>query len=285
MRKITQAIPSNIELGRILFVLLALPVTLFLGMAFAGLTGLADHQGLAGGAIVLGYGVLFAVAGLILSLVMVRRLSASTLRFINVSLLIAIVGIGIFAWFRIQSQMKGRSDAEQDMQAVPMRMNASPSSPGEMGMGYFKPNVFDHPVLYVFGPPARGKTIQDLSPQSPDGNLLPSYCSDAAWVLQRACILTSCLPNIRSCDTPPIDPLYTPHTHHMLSAYSSYTFTIHSPYTRHTLTIHYREGCTPGGGKQKPGGNRHLAQGSQSPHQRPLQGHLLQSGTRMTQGQ
>lgn len=153
------------KLGRILFVVLALPVTAFLGMAFAGLTGAADGQGLAGGAIVLGYGVIFAAIGLILSVVIVRQISVSNLRIANIGLLIAIIGIAIFAWVRIEAKKKARSDADRELQAVPMRMTASPSSPGEMGMGFFKPNVFDHPVLYVFGPPARGKTIQDLSPR------------------------------------------------------------------------------------------------------------------------
>lgn len=156
---------ANEKWGRILFVILALPVTMFLGMAFAGLSGAAAGQGLAGGAIVLGYGVIFAAIGLILSLVIVRQISVSNLRIANIGLLIAIIGIAIFAWVRIETKKKARSDADRESQAVPMRMNACPSSPGEMGMGFFKPNVFDHPVLYVFGPPARGKTIQDLSPQ------------------------------------------------------------------------------------------------------------------------
>ncbi len=153
------------KLGRILFVLLALPVTMFIGMAFAGLSGAAANQGLAGGAIVFGYGVIFAAVGLVLTLLFVRRIPVRALRFVNYGLLLAIAGIALFAWMRIEAKKKTRSEPEKEMQAVPMRLYSEPTVSDHMGLGFFQPNAFDHPVLYVYGPPRHTKSTLEQSPQ------------------------------------------------------------------------------------------------------------------------
>ncbi|WP_416440872.1 hypothetical protein ACH3O9_12380 [Leeuwenhoekiella sp. A16] len=51
----------------ILLYVLSSTVLLMMGMAYAGITGAADGQGLAGGAIILVYGIIFSIAGLISS--------------------------------------------------------------------------------------------------------------------------------------------------------------------------------------------------------------------------
>lgn len=156
---------TNNKLGRILFVILGMPVAMFIGMAFASLSGAAANQGLAGGAIVFGYGVIFAAVGLVLSLLFVRRIPVSALRFVNIGLLLAIVGIALFAWIRIEAKQKSRTDPENEMQAVPMRLLSEQEGSNPMGLGFFQPNAFDHPVLYVYGPPRHTKSILEQSPQ------------------------------------------------------------------------------------------------------------------------
>ena len=157
--------PQTSTLGRILFVLLGLPVTLSIGMAFAGLSGAAANQGLAGGAIVFGYGVIFAAVGLVLSLLFIRRIPASSLRIINIGLLVAIVGIAVFAWFRIEAKQKAKAEEDIEMQAVPMHLKTEQQVDGPMGLGCFQPHTFDQPVLYVYGPPQTGKSILELPAQ------------------------------------------------------------------------------------------------------------------------
>ncbi len=157
--------PKTSTLGRILFILLGLPVTMFIGMAFAGLSGAAANQGLAGGAIVFGYGVIFAAVGLVLSLLFVRRIPDASLRIVNLSLLAAIAGIALFAWVRIEAKKKAKAEEEVERQAVPMNMSSIQTSTGQMGLGCFQPHSFDQPVLYVYGPPQRGKSILELPPQ------------------------------------------------------------------------------------------------------------------------
>lgn len=104
--------PQTSTLGRILFVVLGLPVTMFIGVAVAAFGGAADDMGLAAGAIVFGYGVIFAVVGLVLSLLFVRRIPDSSLRTVNLSLLVALVGIALFAWFRIEAVKKAKDEAD-----------------------------------------------------------------------------------------------------------------------------------------------------------------------------
>ncbi|MBK7342697.1 MAG: hypothetical protein IPJ06_06015 [Saprospiraceae bacterium] len=145
---------TNNKLGRILFVILGMPVTLFIGMAFASLSGAAANQGLAGGAIVFGYGVIFAAVGLVLSLLFIRRIP-----------LVAIVGIAVFAWFRIEAKQKAKAEEAIERQAVPMHLKTEQQVDGPMGLGCFQLHTFDQPVLYVYGPPQTGMSILQLPAQ------------------------------------------------------------------------------------------------------------------------
>lgn len=156
---------TNNKLGRILFVILGMPVAMFIGMAFASLSGAAANQGLAGGAIVFGYGVIFAAVGLVLSLLLIRRIPASSLRIINIGLLIAIVGIALLAWSRIEAKKKEKVEEDIEMQAVPMHLKTEQQVDGPMGLGCFQPHTFDQPALYVYGPPQSGKSILELPAQ------------------------------------------------------------------------------------------------------------------------
>jgi uncharacterized protein YacL len=83
----------------LIFYLLSILVAFFIGSAFAGFSGAADGQGLAGGAIVFMYGIMFAFSGLIIALFVVYYLQHKTIVVANRVLIILVVIIaGIFIY-------------------------------------------------------------------------------------------------------------------------------------------------------------------------------------------
>ena len=131
----------------IIFITLTILTCLLLGMFYGGMQ--AAGSGLAGGAIVLSYGLGMAFIGLIGSLLFVRHKTVSAIRrgilLISAILLILILIVA----FRIS----GKS-------GNPYQSNPNP----EIGIGIFIPQMFDQDVLYFYGPPTTGKTIYDHSP-------------------------------------------------------------------------------------------------------------------------
>jgi hypothetical protein len=83
----------------LIFYLLSMLLAFFIGMAFASISGAADGQGLAGGAIVFMYGIMFAFATFIIALFVVYYLQAKKIVVANRVLIILLVIIaGIFIY-------------------------------------------------------------------------------------------------------------------------------------------------------------------------------------------
>ncbi len=71
------------SLAKLLFYLLSSFLFFFIGMVLAGISGVAKGQGLAGGAIILGYGVMSGAIALIASIILAIYLKPSTIYFLN----------------------------------------------------------------------------------------------------------------------------------------------------------------------------------------------------------
>lgn len=82
--------------------LLALCTFFFIGIAYAGLINAGKGQMLAGGAIVLGYGVIFSIVAFITSLFLTHRLKHKVIVKTNVVLFLAL--IVFLTYFRYQYQ-------------------------------------------------------------------------------------------------------------------------------------------------------------------------------------
>ena len=79
----------------------------FAGLSYAGLTDAGEGQGLAGGAIVLGYGVAFAFGAFIVSILVANTMPARSIkRFNKVIGFIVVIGIVIltFRYFSMKSE-------------------------------------------------------------------------------------------------------------------------------------------------------------------------------------
>lgn len=80
---------------KLFFFALVLINSFITGMILSSLMGAADGQGLAGGAIILGYGILLAVTSIIVSFIIVKESSKNSIKTYNKYLL------GIFSIFLI----------------------------------------------------------------------------------------------------------------------------------------------------------------------------------------
>ena len=103
-----------IKTASLLFCFLSFIIFFLIGALFAGITNAAEGQGLAGGAIVLGYGVIFAFVAFLFSLIAVYILSLKSIIKINWYLfLIILIFIGALV-LRRMIQKSNKSDSVKE---------------------------------------------------------------------------------------------------------------------------------------------------------------------------
>ena len=159
----------------IAFYFLILFVFFFVGMYVAGMLGAGKNQMLAGGAIVLGWGVMFAGLAFVASFFIARFTPHHIivrLNWILLALLILAYGITHYRYLERQKE-KEKSDSfekRESTRALPevsvsmvsyamaANKNAIASDVEEaqnqtphMGIGFFKPNIYEHSTLYFYG--------------------------------------------------------------------------------------------------------------------------------------
>lgn len=142
-----------------------------IGVLLVGITGAAKNQGLAGGAIVLGYGIIGAGIGLILSLILVSKLDGKIIVRANWVLVVALIG----AFFYLQHNYTKRQELKQQERGKEkeMRQRTKPASPSQLNffsmpvmastfsdsddvsstdipLGYFTPNHFEYKTIYFY---------------------------------------------------------------------------------------------------------------------------------------
>lgn len=169
----------------LLFNILSLLVFFLLGLFYAGLTGAGKNQGLAGGAIVLGWGVLFAGIAFLSSFFITYKLQHKKIVIANwVLLVLLLIGYGI-THYRFLQKQKIQETNEQPAKERPVttsqqtnqtamlsrdEINASLAfktpvvDENSMGMGYFSPNFYETPVLYFYGNLNLEKALIEHSP-------------------------------------------------------------------------------------------------------------------------
>jgi hypothetical protein len=170
----------------ILFYVLMILISFFLGAYYAGVSGATEGQGLAGGAIVLGYGVFTSFIALLISLLLVGYLSREKVVLMNKGLgLILLLILAITSYrFLIKEQAEtiptSFSPTTVTTAASPVVENPEEFSPPqedvELGPGFFTPDFFNESTLYFYGTPNFQKPVSDHTPfdsisfQLSDGN-------------------------------------------------------------------------------------------------------------------
>lgn len=147
----------------LLFYLLGIIASFFIGLTYAGITDAGKNQGLAGGAIVLGYGVIAAGIGLIIALFVAYKANRKIIFRLNIILALCIAGF--YAYYHIKFLEKQKEQDKQNMEQP--KKETAPSTVTEptamlfnseskmqessMGLGMFSPNMFNSETLYFYG--------------------------------------------------------------------------------------------------------------------------------------
>ena len=160
----------------LLFYFLVLMTFLLLGMTFAGFTDAAKGQGLAGGTIILGYGVLFAVIALPIAVFMAYRTANKSLVIANKILAVVLIIAFSITTYRYQVRNKKNVLPPDQKREVAEPTEVSPKvvamnsiepkiqKSTAMGMGFFVPNFYEQPVLYFYGNLNLKKSVDEHSP-------------------------------------------------------------------------------------------------------------------------
>ncbi|MCB0762280.1 MAG: hypothetical protein KDC12_12210 [Flavobacteriales bacterium] len=136
-----------------------------LGAGVSAWMGVADDQGLAGAAIVLFYGLITALAALVVLIFIARKITVKRMVRINWVLLAILVVLVVRAIVLYEPPI---SEPERD-QLTPtspaMFMSYVPeASENGMGMGLFKPDIYNRDVLYFYGEPNFDKAPDEHFP-------------------------------------------------------------------------------------------------------------------------
>lgn len=151
--------PSNL-----LFYVLLTIIFFFVGMFLAAITGAAKGQGLAGGAIILGYGVMSAGIAFIASIVLVKLIPHIWIIRINkVFLILAVILIALLI-IRHQLQQKDKQHAINQTNFIVSPLYAATTKTYKkipMGLGMAKPDFFNHKEVYFYNRLEPNKSILD----------------------------------------------------------------------------------------------------------------------------
>lgn len=158
--------------SKIAFYLLSVLTFFFVGVIYVAITGAAKNQGLAGGAIVFGYGIMGAFIGLILSIIFVRKLNHKAIIYANIVLLVIILAFVGYFYFKFNERQKTKTEDTGLYQKDPKFLLTSTEafSPAnsedekQMGIGMTRPDFFQNKVLYFYGDPNFDKSVIDHSP-------------------------------------------------------------------------------------------------------------------------
>jgi hypothetical protein len=167
------------------FYLLMLVTFFVLGLYYAGMIDAGKNQGLAGGAIVFGWGVLFGGIAFIASFFIAYYAPVQTLVKVNWMLLVFFIAICGYKYYQFQQRDALQEEKNKQLDPAP----AKPTKPAEptgmfikgfetkytvdsiaqqeeieMGMGFFSPNFYENPVLYFYGDPNLEKSLPEHTP-------------------------------------------------------------------------------------------------------------------------
>ncbi|MGA8855104.1 MAG: hypothetical protein WB492_13095 [Christiangramia sp.] len=169
----------------LLFNVLCLLVFFILGMYYAGWIEAGKHQGLAGGAIVLGWGALFAVIAFISSFFLTSRVIHRRIVAANwVLFVLLLVGYGITHYRFIQRDKLQKERNKPYNKKIPteptktveptamlsfvpvtnLKIKLASQREKTMGMGYFLPNFYEDQTLYFYSNPNFEKSLPQHLP-------------------------------------------------------------------------------------------------------------------------
>jgi len=165
------------KLSNLLFYLLITFIAFFLGMLFAGITGAGKGQGLAGGAIVFGYGVISAGVSFVISIFLAQWFGSVIVIRLNKIMLVIVVVMMALLFYRYQTRhvANNQSLAPNINHLVPTAQAANyragkpalvrPTlNKSVLGLGMVSPNIYENKDVLFYGNPNLEKAVSDHMP-------------------------------------------------------------------------------------------------------------------------
>lgn len=167
----------------LLFYLLSTILSLLAGMLTAGLTNAGKGQMMAGGAIVVFYGLVGSVIGLVLSLVLAKRFEKRIIIYCDIVLFLSVLAIVLFGYLKYQEKLKTQKQEYQKSGlikeksnypfgnfttditiATPVSYSPESASKTNMGLGMFSPAIKEDGPLYLYGNIDQEKSVSEHLP-------------------------------------------------------------------------------------------------------------------------
>lgn len=159
-------------LSGFIFCVMAFVVFTVIGMFISGLSGAGDGQGLAAGAIVVGYGMMVGVGGIAVAIIILKTFSWDVIKKINLILGVVMLLLAAALYYRINTQIEEEKKEPkprdvtapaEDAIMVPTTSALGAENP-EMSMGFFAPDFYQGGTLYFYGKPTQGKSVTEQVP-------------------------------------------------------------------------------------------------------------------------
>ncbi|GEO23616.1 hypothetical protein CQA01_41500 [Cyclobacterium qasimii] len=118
--------------------------------------GVGKNQGLAGGAIVLGNALMYAIGALIIAIILAGRLKTKIIVYSNFLLFIVLSILMFLGYLRHLEMEKNKVPAQQKQitpkPTIPVQPVHTIQFENEMGQGFFSPNFTENDKLYFYTP-------------------------------------------------------------------------------------------------------------------------------------
>jgi hypothetical protein len=148
-----------------LFCLLVFLVFTILGATGAKLAGAADGQGLASGAIVIGYGIFAGIIATLLALFLLWYFEARLVIRLNIIFGVILFIMAIILTYRIIQVQKTREIEENTPTSKPVhQIHPERGDEAALGLGFFKPDFYQIQVLQFYPEPEEGKVLTEHQP-------------------------------------------------------------------------------------------------------------------------
>ena len=157
------------NLTYLLFYFLVVIVFFILGIYIAGILGAGEGQMLAAATIVLGWGFIFALFALIISIFIVRMIKYKILVRANWVLLSALIILYGITHYRYLEKQKTKESNSVLPTTIPVHFAYIstidvPLQSSSMGIGFFQPNFYQNPKLNFYGGVNLEKSLNEHTP-------------------------------------------------------------------------------------------------------------------------
>ena len=162
----------------LLLYVLIIPIFFILGILGAKFAEVAKHQGLAGGAIVLFYGIITALVAIFLAGIFVYFVNQELIKKVNKIFALILGLLALYILFNVLTKEKPAEKFQEpprtptktaepvtksSMFSFSDRNKESYSENDKISLGFFKPNIFENRVLYFYGNPNFEKSKMEHS--------------------------------------------------------------------------------------------------------------------------